>query len=274
LASLAIYSVGLTLFFSVPFHVSDDNEITRPTGQDETKRDRRDEIGRCGQGKQIKDCKNVKLSTIFEFIVIYLNKTHTFLCYLCYFIYLTRPTLLGCFVHLICLDCLNYIANSVISTVSYTVHEYSPNAYLTQRMYPTFAWIAALDFLWASRDYTDIALQFLRTNLNLHSAKRNIKINFITDNKDVTSKIKDYFKTNSLAMSSIKAAAINITLVCDSNLKHLKKIEFNYKIFQKVAKRFKSLASPGSTSTIALNISKLLSDIPLDDFFYAYNQVM
>ncbi len=219
LASLAIYSVGLTLFFSVPFHVSDDNEVTRPTGRDETKRDRRGETGRCGPGKQSQDCKNVKLSTIFDVTVIYLNKTHTFLCYLCYFIYLTRPTLLGCFVHLICLDCLNYIAYSVISTVSCTIHEYSLNADLTQGMYPTLAWIAALDFLWASRDYTDIALQFLRTNLNLHSAKRNIKINFITNNKDITSKIKDYFKTNIKAMSSIKAAAIKIILVCKSNLK-------------------------------------------------------
>ena len=34
---LAFYSVGLTLFFSVPFHVSDNNEITRPTGQDEAR---------------------------------------------------------------------------------------------------------------------------------------------------------------------------------------------------------------------------------------------
>jgi hypothetical protein len=102
--------------------------------------------------------------------------------------------------------------------------------------------------------------------------KVNFKTNLIQHNCLVcVSNIKQYieanFETNIKAMPSIKAAAINIILLCKSNLKHLKVFKFNYKIFKKVAKRFKSLASPGSTSTIALNISQLLSDIPLDGFF-------
>jgi hypothetical protein len=65
-------------------------------------------------------------------------------------------------------------------------------------------------------------------------------------------------------MLSIKAAAINIILVCASHLKHFINVKLNYIIFIKVAKPFKSIASSASTPRINLNTSKLLSNIALD----------
>ena len=186
----------------------------------------------------------------------------------------------SCLVHLTCLDCVNYIAYPVISTVSCTVHEYSLNADLTKRMYPTPAWacgmlgvcvtcLCCLSYLiWYCKNVVlPNAAAIYKNGGRLTNIKQYIKGNFKTNLSQYkclvcVSNIKQYikanFKTNIKAMSSIKAAAINIILVCESNLKHLKKCNFNYKIFKKVAKRFKSLASPESTSTIALSISKLL----------------
>jgi hypothetical protein len=168
----------------------------------------------------------------------------------------------------------------VISTVSRTVHEYSLNADLTKRMYPTLAWdcvmlgacvtcLCCLNYLiWYCKNLVlPNAAAIYKNGGRLTNIKQYIKGNFKTNLSQYkclvcVSNIKQYikanFKTNIKAMSSIKAAAININLVCESNLKHLKKCNFNYKIFKKVAKRFKSLASPESTSTIALSISKLL----------------